>query len=126
MRGGGCQSCSLRGFDPAAPGCVYIVFHLDLLAQKVGIAAHDRRRTDRLRQHERYGWVIHGTWEFAVGADAQKVETAVLRWWRNELEAPQALTNEDMPQNGSTETAWLSDVNVNETTAFIERLVAAD
>ena len=77
-------------------------------------------------EHGRQGWEAVAAWYFEVGSRAEEVEGTVLSWWRDELEAPQALTTEEMPQRGETETAWLADVNIDETIAFIERLIAAD
>jgi len=94
-----------------------------LSAAKVGITGLD---THRLIDHKRGGWRVVATWEFDVGADAETVEGAALSWWREELGVSQALAREDMPIGGATETAWLADVDINETIAFIERLIAAD
>jgi hypothetical protein len=74
---------------------------------------------------QRCGWDLVSMWEFEVGADAQQVEAAILAWWRDELGAPQALTTTDMPVGGETETVWLADVDLDQTAAFIERLIAA-
>ena len=111
--------------NDARPARVYLIQHPDLSVAKIGITGQ-HTKYDRLSQHEELGWEVLGTWEFATGKESQEVEGTVLSWWRDELEAPQALTTEEMPQRGETETAWLTDVNIDETVAFIERLVAAD
>jgi hypothetical protein len=124
-RGSSCAVCATYGFDPVAPARVYLIQHPDLSVAKIGITGQ-HTKYDRLSQHEELGWEVLGTWEFATGKESQQVEGTVLSWWRDELEAPQALTSEDMPQRGQTETAWLADVDIDETIAFIERLIAPD
>ena len=122
--GGGCRVCAVPGFNPATPAHVYLIQHPELSAAKVGISGVDAR-PNRVGVHSRQGWEVVATWNFEVGSRAEEVEGTVLSWWRDELEAPQALTGEDMPQRGETETAWLADVDIDETVAFIERLIAA-
>ena len=117
--------CAVPGFNPATPALVYLIQHPELSAAKVGISGVDAR-PNRVGVHSRQGWEVVATWDFEVGSRAEEVEGTVLSWWRDELEAPQALTGEDMPQGGHTETAWLADVDIDETVAFIERLIAAD
>ena len=119
---GGCRFCADFGFDLSAPALLYLIQHPGLSAAKVGISGLD---THRLRDHKRGGWRVVATWEFDVGADAETVEGAALSWWREELGVSQALAREDMPIGGATETAWLADVDIDETVAFIERLIAA-
>lgn len=53
------------------------------------------------------------------------VEQSVRRWWRDVLGAPEAVTAEDMPQGGYTETASLFHVDLDETAARIDAEVNA-
>jgi hypothetical protein len=48
---------------------------------------------------------VVGSHTFATGRDALDAEQAVLRWWRRALGLPPALTPDDMPGGGWTETA---------------------
>ena len=119
----GCKFCSDHGFDQNAPAIVYLVQQPKLSAVKIGITGLNTQRMD---EHRRQGWEVVATWDFEVGLRAEQVEGTVLSWWRDELKAPKALMTAEMPQRGETETAWLADVDIDETIAFIERLVAAD
>ena len=89
-----------------------------------------RRLTDadvqekRLAEHSRNGWTIVGLWDVDYGGHAETVEDQVLDWWRTELCAPQAITDNRMPQHGKTETASLDDVSLEETATYIWRCVA--
>jgi hypothetical protein len=75
---------------------------------------------DRVRQHRKYGWELVRRWDFDLGADAREVEQAVLRWWRDDLGVSDAVPKADMPQGGSTETASLLWVDVDETIRRVE------
>jgi hypothetical protein len=125
IRGGhsGCRSCASSSFDPLAPALVYIVVHDELEAVKVGVTGLGAIN-DRVAQHERHGWRRLGTWNVDTGRRAEKIEADVLRWWRSELQAPQALLAESVPQGGATETAPLSRVPLAETANRIWRLAA--
>jgi hypothetical protein len=101
-----------------------VVEHLELNAVKVGIMGLETRRSDRLGLHEVNGWKIVKVWEFDKGFEASFVEDSVLRWWREDKQIPQALTKDQMPQRGETETASLSSVGTEETIEFIERAIA--
>ncbi len=100
----------------------------DYQAAKVGVTT-TASRTDRLDRHTQEGWQLIQTWDVATGADAEDIETSILRWWRDDLEAPEAMTPDDMPQGGYTETAPLVLVDLDETVARIQaevdRLAAA-
>jgi len=119
---GGCKFCAEFGFDLTGAACVYLIRHHELSAAKIGIMGRD---SQRLVAHQRAGWGLVSMWEFEVGVDAQQVEAAVLTWWRDELGAPQALSTADMPIGGETETVRLAAVDLDQTAAFIECLIAA-
>jgi len=121
--GGGCASCANYGFDPVAPAVVYLITHQHLSAAKIGITGADSQ-SDRIEQHEREGWVVVDTWDVAYGRQAEEIETGILRWWREELDAPQAVTAELMPQGGYTETVSLNKISLEETARRVWRLAA--
>jgi hypothetical protein len=60
---------------------VYLVTHPLLGAHKIGIAGQQSRRLDH---HRSLGWHVYRTMRFESGADAYRVEQAVLRWMREE------------------------------------------
>jgi hypothetical protein len=51
----------------------------------------------------------------AKGEVAADIECDVLDWWRNELDAPDAVVPDDMPQGGWTETTSLVLVDLDDT-----------
>jgi hypothetical protein len=120
---GGCRFCASSGFNPIAPAVVYLITHQHLSAAKIGITGEDSK-TDRLAQHEREGWVVVGAWDVAYGRQAEEIETGILRWWREELDAPRAVTADLMPQGGYTETVSLKKISLEETARRIWRLAA--
>ena len=122
---GGCRACAIPGFDPLKAARLYFIHHPGFSAVKIGITGVEVI-PDRVAIHQREGWIPIQVWDTPEGSQAEHLEARVLSWWRSELRAPQALTPGDMPQGGWTETAWLADVDPDETAAFIERLIAAD
>jgi hypothetical protein len=86
----------------------------------------------RIREHRRYGFVplelpdgVPSVWPVAVGEQALAIEDTVLQLWRVGLRLPQALTPEDMPQNGATETARLSPSDLALTLQVVHRELRA-
>lgn len=121
--GRGCRNCARSGFNPIAPAVVYLLAHEKWHAAKVGITGAEVQ-DKRLAEHSRNGWTVVGLWNVDYGGHAETVEDQVLDWWRTELGAPQAITDNRMPQHGKTETASLDDVSLEETATYIWRCVA--
>ena len=119
--GRGCRFCAIRGLDFSVPGVVYLVVHNAYFAVKIGVTTGAAE--DRLITHRREGWVGHQQWHVPSGDAAIEIERSVLEWWRNELHAPQALTREQMPRGGWTETASLRWVDLAETASRIDAAV---
>lgn len=119
---GGCKYCATVGLDRTAPGIIYLLRHESFQVLKIGVTTEAARR-DRLDDHERHGWEVIHTWATDNGGDAETVETAVLRWWRFDLGAPEALQQDDMPQAGHTETAALVFVTVDDTVEIVNRFL---
>lgn len=105
-RGKGCTRCG--GFNPVAPGMVYLCVHDDLGALKVGVGSPTNVR---LTEHKRHGWRTVFTIPVAGGA-ALGIEKSVLDWWRNDLGLPPYLSARQMPQKGWTETIDLDAVSL--------------
>ncbi|MCJ0868118.1 hypothetical protein [Streptomyces sp. AP-93] len=97
---GGCPYCCTRGLNHAKPAWIYIAEQKESGVLKVG-AANDPVK--RFRSFRCAGWDI--CWYLGVdtGAQAWEVEQAVLAAVRSEGHLP-AVTNEEMPHNGATET----------------------
>lgn len=120
--GGGCKFCSDSSFKYDAPGIVYLMFNADFHSLKIGITTKESR-TNRIRDHELKGWSLIKKWDTETGLDAEIVESAVLKWWRHSLGAPQALTGSQMPSGGHTETAALIHVEEQSTIEFVDFLI---
>ena len=120
--GGGCKFCSDSSFKYDAPGIVYLMFNTDYQAFKIGITTK-HSRTDRIHDHELKGWSLVKKWDTETGLDAELIESATLRWWRDSLGAPQALTSSQMPSGGHTETAALIYVDQKTTIELVEALL---
>ena len=119
---GGCKFCAVTGLDYSAPGIVYLSTHPGWQAAKVGVTT-TASKTDRIAAHTARGWNLLGTWSVPTGADAEDIENTILDWWRDELDAPDAVPAADMPQGGWTETASLVLVDLDETIARIDAAV---
>ncbi len=109
--GRGCRFCNEVGFNFTAPAVIYLITHVGLGAHKVGIAGIGIQ-TDRINVHRQYGWKLFDTLRFQKGIDAYYVERAVLQRLRTELELPQYLSREDMPQRGETETVDADEISL--------------
>jgi len=120
--GGGCKFCSNSSFNYDAPGIVYLMLNTDYQALKIGITTK-HSRTDRIHDHELKGWSLVKKWDTKTGLNAELIESAILRWWRESLGAPQALTSSQMPSGGHTETAALVYVDQKTTIEVVEALL---
>lgn len=110
---------SKMGLDPTAPAALYLVKREGVV--KVGILT----RKARIKDHTSEGWTVARTWEFPTGAEARKMERAVLHHWRKDLNARWVLSPEDMPQGGYRETASIRKVGLKRTTDYINEMIAA-
>ncbi|WP_020525161.1 hypothetical protein [Catelliglobosispora koreensis] len=79
------------------------------------------RTSPRLDEHRRAGWYPYEldgrpfVWPVEVGRTAERIEDAVLAYWRVGLGAGPAVSSELMPQGGFTETVSLSLIDPYET-----------
>jgi hypothetical protein len=118
LNGGGCRYCAPYGIDLTKPSSVYLFRHDRHRALKIGIT---NDRIERLIEHEREGWTLIDLWSFDLGSDAHDVEQIVLDAWDD---YEHAVTADDMPQSGYTETVSMDDVSVVEAVTLIEGLAA--
>ena len=102
---GGCSVCAERGLRQSEPTFVYVAVNDHLGAIKVGVT-NISRSEGRFSEHALRGWEIIQTWPFSTGITAEAVEAAALRWWRNDLEAPEGCLKDEI-RRGYTETAPL-------------------
>jgi hypothetical protein len=98
---------------------LYLIEQSELRAAKIGIAESN---SDRIDVHIRRGWNVIQVWQFSTGELAGKAESAVLAYFRNELELPPFLGPTDMPQGGYTETVSSSGLNINQIETIVKGL----
>lgn len=106
--GHGCSSCSVGGIRRDEPAIVYLLEHPLFRAAKIGIAKGDG--SGRLRQHSRNGWTTFRVWPVREGRIAFAAESRVLNLLRSFAIGP-AVSPEEMPQHGYTETVSVDDVS---------------
>jgi len=110
-RGGACKFCTNKGFQFHLPGYIYLATNSALQAHKIGIATIGIR-SDRMIEHEKYGWVMWRSKSFDLGNDAYLVEQATISWLREEKKLPIFLSAKEMPQGGFTETIDASEIDL--------------
>lgn len=118
----GCQFCSTKGLDYSAEGIIYLLERQDFFSAKVGITTPNSK-TDRIAAHVKEGWQLVSTWKTPTANEAEEIEYKALEWWREVLEAPISMRQEDM-KSGWTETASLLYVSIEDTANYIDRLVS--
>jgi hypothetical protein len=118
----GCKYCSTKGLDYSAEGIVYLLERQDFFSAKVGITTPSSK-TDRIAAHVKEGWQLVSTWKTTTAAEAEAIEDKALEWWREVLDAPISMRQEDM-KSGWTETASLLYVSIEDTANYIDRLVS--
>jgi len=121
-RKSGCRYCSTKGLDYSAEGIIYLLERQDFFSAKVGITTPNSK-TDRIAAHIKEGWQLVSTWKTTTAAEAEIIEDKSLEWWREVLEAPISMRQEDM-KSGWTETASLMYVNIDDTATYIDQLVS--
>jgi hypothetical protein len=119
QNGSGCRFCAPYGLDLLKPASLYLIEQLELRAAKIGIA---ESTSDRIDIHIRHGWNVVQVWHFETGELAGKAESAVLAYFRDELELPPFLGPSDMPQGGYTETVSSSGLNINQIETIVKGL----
>ena len=122
FRESGCKYCSTKGLDYTAEGIIYLLERQDFFSAKVGITTPNSK-TDRIAAHVKEGWQLVSTWKTSTAAEAELIEDKALEWWREVLDAPISMRQEDM-KSGWTETASLLYVSIEDTANYIDRLVS--
>ena len=115
--GVGCPSCAQYGFSPARAALLYLLTHKRWGAFKVGITNYG---TTRIEQFAELGWTETYRLYHRNGGVIKAAEANLLRWLRVDLRLKQALTSDQLPIGGATETFPLGAV---ESPAIIERMV---
>lgn len=109
QQGNGCPFCNTRGFDLSGPAMIYVITHPERRAHKLGVMGSE---TQRLRHHGREGWITYKTRNIPSGLEAYTIEQFVLNEIRNTLRLSMALSRDEMPQGGWTETVSADDIDL--------------
>tara|TARA_R110000824_G_scaffold184353_1_gene365322 strand:+ start:2037 stop:3233 length:1197 start_codon:yes stop_codon:yes gene_type:complete len=118
----GCKYCN-GGLFTMHPTVLYLMKNSERNALKVGIASEGRSARNRIREHINCGFSLVNTWLFETGEPAYNTEQEVLRHWRDDLNAPEHLTKDDMFRGGHTETVSMRKVGLQRTIDYIEAQV---
>ena len=121
-QGIGCPECAEYGFKPGQMAVLYLLYHPELRARKIGIAGASKKN-DRIAAMQKRGWQVLRQWRL-FGALAREAETAGLRWIREELGLPQFLRREDMGRRGGeTETFSAEAITDEEVINKLESII---
>lgn len=102
-------------------GLLYLISNKELHSLKIGISRMNSE-TDRIRNHQEYGWQLEKCWNFDDHINAQQVEGATIAWWRNHLKLGPSVARQEMPQGGYTETASLNSVSIGQVYEYVNDL----
>jgi hypothetical protein len=116
--GSGCKFCAIQGLNFNNPAFIYLVTHPFHDALKIGIG----NQNFRIKQHTEQGWEVIKLWNYKSGFKASEIEQKILLHLRHDLKLMNALSREEMPQKGHTETFSLDDISVTYVRDLIEKL----
>jgi Probable Zinc-ribbon domain len=112
VRGSGCPTCNVGGYNPSAPSILYFLEHKEFPAYKLGIM---NAGTKRLENLERYGWQVRHLFENESGAKIRSLESALFAWVRLELGLNPFFSRSDMKRTaGYTETFSSNGISLKE------------
>jgi len=118
---GGCSFCRETGLNYADPAYIYLLFHKEFQSLKIGVSNQDSR-PNRLKAHHKQGWTTFKVKDFKTGAQAEGIETKVLRWLRKERQLGIHLAPKHMPQGGHSETVDAAEIDLATIWAKVEKL----
>jgi hypothetical protein len=119
---GGCRNCSTIGFEVNKSAFVYVMENSALNSIKVGIGNQDSK-PNRIKVHEKHGWVSIEVFGFQNGWDALNIETAFFSWLRKKKGIKAHLTIGQTPQSGWSETMSASEITSQEVIAKLREIV---
>ena len=77
---------------------------------------------NRVKEHQKSGWVVYKTLSFNSGDEAFEVEQQTLLWLRTQVKLGIFLSQDLMPQGGYTETVDASEIDLPTIWAKVEEL----
>jgi hypothetical protein len=122
---GGCSNCADYGLNYLLSGYLYVITNPKLQSHKIGIANSYKtnQNEDRLKRHEKHGWILVKKYEFEKVRTAYEIEKEILKWFRVDLSLPFHLAPKMMPQGGFTETISSEYLDVGEITKKVEEVI---
>ena len=122
---GACRHCATHGFKYSKSAFLYLIYHGNLNALKVGIANPAKiAKSDRLNRYKHHGWQVFRIWNFDEGREAEDVENAVLYHLRVTLGLPSYLSASEMSgQGGHTETVDSDSITILELEKIINKVI---
>jgi hypothetical protein len=122
---GGCSNCADYGLNYLLSGYLYVITNPKLQSHKIGIANSYKtnQNEDRLKRHEKHGWILVKKYEFEKVRTAYEIEKEILKWLRVDLSLPFHLAPKMMPQGGFTETISSEYLDVGEITKKVEEVI---
>jgi hypothetical protein len=104
-QGKGCRHCSKLGFKYDRESYLYLIFHKNLSAYKIGIGNIPKKPYwDRVYVHQTQGWRIVKVWHFKNGHLPEKIETETFKFIRESLKIKSFLKKSQMKYAGHSET----------------------
>ncbi len=122
----GCPTCAVTGFDPKAPGTIYLLKHDRLASYKLGIT-NTNTKVDRVRQFVSRGWAPVSLWTFDTGNSAYEIEQRFFIWLRGEVGLKPSCSPSDLQgMSGYTETFTVGVIKESALKMKVESLIGTD
>ncbi|NBO72407.1 MAG: hypothetical protein EBU66_16445 [Bacteroidetes bacterium] len=118
----GCIYCANYGLKFSEPAYLYIMEHKDFRSIKVGISNNDAK-PNRIKSHEKQGWIFLGQFQFDNGQIADYVENQIFSWIRNVKKLGVHLTKDMMKQGGYTETIDAAEIDYMQIYRKLETII---
>ena len=118
VRGSGCPSCNVGGYNPSALSTLYFLKHQDFPAYKLGIMNLGTKRLENLGKS---GWQVQFLFENQSGEKIRLLESALFSWVRQELGLNPFFSRSEMERTaGYTETFSANGLPVQEVVRKIQ------
>lgn len=121
---GGCKYCAEHGIDMLAPTYLYILFHKEFNAFKVGVGKiGTTKKNDRINKLSSDGWELIKRHDFETGIIALTYESWIFDEIRNKLNIPVFMDAKSMKKTlGHTETMDAERISLLQLIKLVERI----
>ena len=122
---GGCKYCAEHGIDMFAPTYLYVLFHKEFNAFKVGIGkVGTNKKNDRISKLNSDGWELIKKYDFETGIIALTYESWIFDEIRNKLDIPVFMDAKSMKKTlGHTETMDAERISSLQLIKLVERIL---